>query len=191
MQKLSIIICSTRPGRVGESVANWFFEYAQKNGEFDAQLIDLKVVDLPFLDEPHHPAQGKYTKEHTRRWSETVDASDAFVFVTPEYNYSSPATLINAFDFLYREWNYKPCAFVSYGGISGGMRSVQDTKLIATTLKMMPILEAVTIPFVNNQIEDGEFKSSEINEKAAKSLLDELFKWSSALKTMRPAKANK
>lgn len=185
MLKLHVVICSTRPGRVGEPVAHWFRHYAQKDGQFEVELVDLAEMDLPWLDEPNHPRQENYTKEHTKRWSQKVREADAFVFVTPEYNFSPPASLVNALHYLYNEWNYKACGFVSYGGLSGGMRSVQATKQIVTTLKMMPIVEAVALPMVFGQVADGKFQSTEGNDKAAQGLLDELLKWAKALKPMR------
>src|SRR5699024_8246907 len=107
-------------------------------------------------------------------------------FVTPEYNYSPPPSLINALDYVYREWNYKPCAFVSYGGISGGLRAVQAVKLQMTTLKMMPLMEAVCLPMVARQFDDqGRFVEAEGNADAATAMLDELQRWAVALKPMR------
>jgi NAD(P)H-dependent FMN reductase len=92
---------------------------------------------------------------------------------------------VNALDFLFREWQHKPAAFVSYGGVSGGIRSVQATKLILTSLKIMPIPEAVTIPFFAKMMNEGVFGGSEELEKAVKPMLDELHKWAVALKTLR------
>ncbi|HLK36451.1 MAG TPA: NAD(P)H-dependent oxidoreductase, partial [Polyangiaceae bacterium] len=94
-------------------------------------------------------------------------------------------SLLNALDFLFHEWCYKPAGFVSYGGISGGMRSVQMTKQVVTSLKMMPMLEAVTIPMVAQHMDEGRFKGGELFEKAATALLDELLRWAEALKAMR------
>lgn len=186
--RLHIVICSTRPGRVGPSVARWFHAFAASHAKFDAQLIDLADFNLPLYDEPIHPAQQKYQHEHTKRWSESVAAADAYVFVTPEYNYSPPPTLVNALDFVYREWNYKPCGFVSYGGVSGGLRSVQAAKMQVTTLKMMPMMEGVTVPMVSNLIDDaGLFHSNELIDKSATTLLDELLRWTLGLKAMREA----
>ena len=105
-------------------------------------LIDLADFNLPVYDEPLHPRLQKYEHAHTRAWSESVNAADAYVFVTPEYNFSAPpSSLVNALNFVYKEWNYKPAAFVSYGGVSGGLRSVQMAKQIVTALKMMPMTE--------------------------------------------------
>lgn len=186
MLKLNVIIASTRPGRVGPPVANWFVERAKARGTFDVELVDLAEAGLPIFDEPEHPAAQKYQNEHTKKWSAIVDSADAFVIVTPEYNFGTPPSLVNALDYLYNEWNYKPAGFVSYGGISGGLRSVQMTKLILNTLKVVPLTEAVTLPFVWNQLNDsGEFVPNDSNGEAADGMLDELQKWAKALKTMR------
>jgi NAD(P)H-dependent FMN reductase len=185
--KLEVIIASTRPGRVGLPVAEWFAGVAKQDERFNVAVADLAEINLPFLDEPNHPRQRQYTKEHTKAWSARIDQADAFVFVTPEYNYSGPASLINALSFLYHEWAYKPAAFVSYGGISGGTRSVQHLKSPITTLRMMPIPEAVNIPFVATHVENGEFEADERNTEAAHTLLKELQRWAEATKRMRAA----
>ncbi|WP_116130733.1 NADPH-dependent FMN reductase [Tropicimonas sp. IMCC34043] len=186
--KLNVIITSTRPGRVGKPVADWFYDHAQKNGAgFEAVLTDLAEMALPLLDEPNHPAQKKYTKEHTKAWSAIVEASDAFVFVLPEYNFTMPPAFVNAVDYLYHEWAYKPAAFVSYGGISGGLRSTQTAKTLLTTLKVMPIPDQVIIPNVSNQLKDGVFTPGEMQVQSADTLLDELAKWAGALAGLRTA----
>ena len=182
---LTVIIASTRPGRVGLPIANWFIERAKKDGRFEIVVADLKEVNLPIFDEPKHPRFQQYEHDHTKRWSAIVAAADAFVIVTPEYNFSAPPSIVNALDYLFREWQHKPAGFVSYGGVSGGIRSVQATKLMLTSLKVMPIPEAVTIPFFFKMMNEGVFNGSEELDKAIPSMLDELHKWAVACKTMR------
>ncbi len=183
---LDVIVASTRPGRVGLPVANWFNQFAQAHGKYEVRFIDLARVNLPILDEPLHPAMQKYEHQHTKDWSATVNAADAYAIVTPEYNYGPPPALINALNYVYREWNYKPVGFVSYGGISGGLRSVQMLKQVVTTLKLVPMMEGVAIPFVNEHLKDGKtFEAKEFHQKTATQMLDELLKWTVALKTMR------
>ena len=87
---LTVIIASTRPGRAGLPIASWFVEHAKKDGRFDVVVADLKEIGLPILDEPKHPRFQQYEHEHTKRWSAIVAAADAFVIVTPEYNFSPP-----------------------------------------------------------------------------------------------------
>jgi NAD(P)H-dependent FMN reductase len=186
LPKLEVVIASTRPNRVGLPIANWFLERAMAHGKFAVALADLKAIDLPPLDEPNHPVKRQYEHEHTKVWSARVDAADAFVFVTPEYNHASPPALLNAIDYLVHEWAYKPVAFVSYGGISGGTRSVEMTKQILTGLKMMPIPESVILPFVTKFIDPkGAFAATEAHAASAVKMLDELARWSTALMTLR------
>lgn len=184
--KLQVIICSTRPGRVGPSVAKWFAKFAAKHEGFTTVLVDLADFNLPVYDEPQHPRLQDYQHQHTKRWSASVSAADAYVFVTPEYNYCPPPSLINALDYVYNEWNYKPCGFVSYGGVSGGLRSVQGAKQLVTTLKMMPMVEGVAVPMVATMVDDAKvFTSNSPIDSSAQTLLDELHKWAVALKPMR------
>lgn len=183
--RLHTIIASTRPGRVGPAVANWFHGVAQAHPGFDAHLVDLADFALPVYDEPKHPRMRDYAHEHTKRWSASVEAADAYVFVTPEYNFGPTPALVNALNYVYSEWTYKPCAFVSYGGVSGGLRAVQMTKQIVTTLKMMPIMEAVTVPMVGPSIKDGVFAANDLHRQSAADVLTELGKWAGALKPLR------
>jgi NAD(P)H-dependent FMN reductase len=184
--KLIVVITSTRPGRAGRPIGDWFFERAKSHGQFEVQLVDLKEIGLPLLDEPKHPRFREYEHEHTRRWSATVDASDAFVFVVPEYNFSAPPALLNALDYLFHEWAYKPAGFVSYGGVSGGIRSVQMSKLLLTSLKIVPIPESVSVVYHQKLMQpDGSFPGSEAFDTAAATMLDELHRWAGALKALR------
>ncbi len=185
MIKLGVVICSTRPGRQGAIVAKWAFEHARAHQAFESELVDLADFNLPVLDEPHHPRLKNYTKEHTRAWSAKVAALDAFVFVSPEYDFSMCASLLNALQFLFVEWHNKACAFVSYGGVSGGLRGVQMAKQVVTSLSMMPIAEGVANPLFNKHIVDGVYAPGETQDKSAVTMLDSLAKWSAALKPMR------
>jgi NAD(P)H-dependent FMN reductase len=127
--RLGVILASVRERRAGAPVSQWFMEQAQRHGRFDVELLDLKVIDLPLLSEPNHPRSGKYTQNKTKAWSATIAELDAFVAVTPEYNYNSPPALINALDHLFNEWNYKAAGMVSYGGISGGLRAAHRRRV--------------------------------------------------------------
>ena len=189
MYNLKIITASTRPGRKGPALANWIFDLAKKHTEFTVELLDLAEINLPFLDEPNHPRFQKYTKEHTKKWSATIAAADAFIFVTPEYNFGYPASLKNALDFLYNEWTYKPVAFVSYGGIAGGTRSMQALKQVISAMNMVPVLEAVNVPFFTKYIdEQNKFNADETIQKSAEGMLKELGRWTETLQQMRNKK---
>ena len=93
MPNLTIIVGSTRPGRAGLPISQWFTARAKDHGGFDVTVVDLAELDLPLLDEPNHPRLGQYTKQHTKAWSAIIESADAIVFVTPEYNYGYPASI--------------------------------------------------------------------------------------------------
>jgi NAD(P)H-dependent FMN reductase len=184
--KLLIIIASTRPGRAGLPIAEWFRARAVAHGGFDVEVADLAELGLPFMDEPNHPRLRQYTHQHTKDWSATVEAADAFVFVTPEYNYGLTAPLKNAIDFLHEEWAHKPVGFVSYGGVAAGTRAVQMLKQVVTTLRMLPVFEAVNIPFHAQLIdEEGRLHANDIMEQAAEAMLDELVRAEAMLRARR------
>lgn len=185
MAKLQVIVGSTRPGRLAGPVAEWAAERAREHGGFDVELVDLADYGLPVLDEPGLPRFGDYQHAHTRRWSAKVDEADAFVFVTPEYNYGPSVALLNAVDYLHREWAYKPVGFVSYGGIAGGLRSVQVMKQVVTTVRMMPIPEGVAVPLVMQYLTDGAFAPPPPITAAVAPMLDELQRWTVALTDLR------
>jgi NAD(P)H-dependent FMN reductase len=187
MLNLQVIVASTRDERKGPIVAAWFLQQALRHAGFEVEVVDLADVDLPLFDEPRHPRLRQYEHEHTRRWSAIVDRADAFVFVTPEYNHGTPPSLLNALDFLVHEWAYKPVGFVSYGGASSGLRGVQMTKQVVAALRMVPVVEAVALPFFTQYVdaETGAFAPGAVQDQAATAMLDELLKWATALKPMR------
>lgn len=189
MAKLQIIIASTRPGRIGPKVAEWVATAARTHAGFEEiELVDLAELDLPMMNEPRHPRLRDYVHQHTKDWSARVDAADAFVFVLPEYNYGYTAPLKNAIDYLHQEWAYKPVGLVSYGGVSAGTRAAQMVKQVVTTLKMMPVFEAVSIPFVHSMVnEDDQLEPNDVLVAAAKAMFDELRRVSDALRPLRQA----
>lgn len=154
-------------------------------------MVDLAEVNLPFMNEPHHPRLGRYTHQHTRDWSAKVAEADAFVFVMPEYNYGYNAELKNAIDYLHNEWKYKPVGLVSYGGVSAGTRAAQMIKQVVTTLKMTPVFEAVSIPFVQQFIDDDQrLLPNDVMTSSAKAMLDELVRFTDALRPLRAPTAS-
>ena len=186
--RLMIIVTSTRPSRIGRTIADWFHTQAEAHAGFDIDFVDLKELDLPLMDEPNHPRLATYTKQHTLDWSARVDAADAFVFVMAEYNHSYTAPLKNALDYLLREWAYKPVGFVSYGGVAAGTRAVQAIKPTCVVMRMVPVSDAVYIPFAAKHIEDGAFKATEDLETSATTMLNELERVTEALVPLRAPK---
>lgn len=172
--RLLVVVGSTRPGRLGLPIARWFEGVARDDGRFEVALADLAEVDLPLLDEPGHPMLGEYVHEHTKAWSATVAAADAIVLVTPEYNHGYPASIKNALDYLHGEWRDKPVGFVSYGGVSGGTRSVGQLKPVVAALRMTPVVESVIIPNAMAAVVDGELVDDGVRGLAALGMLAEM-----------------
>lgn len=183
--QLMVVQVSTRPSRASDPVAKWALDHSKAHGRLEVVFVDLREEALPVFDEPKHPRFGQYEHAHTLRWAAKVRAADAFLFVTPEYNFGMPPSLLNALTFLGPEWAYKPAAFVSYGGVSAGTRGQQMAKQTLTALKVMPIPEAVSVPFFTKHIENGVFVPGEVQDKALAAVMDELAKWAGALKGIR------
>ncbi len=130
-------------------------------------------------------------KNHTKAWSQTIDKLDGFLVVTAEYNFSVPAALKNAFDYSFREWNYKPVAFVSYGADSGGARAVEHLRGISADLKMYDLHEQLLIHnYWNNLGGDGAYNFTDAQAETARSVLVQLIFWAEAMKPGREKLAN-
>jgi NAD(P)H-dependent FMN reductase len=134
---------------------------AEKTGNFEVDFADLAEIALPMMDEPNHPVMRQYTKQHTLDWSARVDAAEAFIFVTPEYNYSFSPALKNALDYLNKEWWRKPLGFVSYGGVSSGTRGVAALMSVTSALGLVRVGANVELAFGGKQVVDGVFQPQE------------------------------
>ena len=179
---LAVIIGSVRAGRIGNKIGAWVAEQARQHGTFDVDLIDLREVDLPLTtEEPVHPGAQQYQLDSTKAWSERIKRANAVVLVTPEYNHGYPAALKNALDLVFTEWFYKPVGFASYGGVSGGLRAVQQLKQVVPFLRMVPTSDALVAPFVAQQIVDDAFAPSETQVAGTTAMLDELATLTTAL----------
>jgi NAD(P)H-dependent FMN reductase len=182
MLRVAIIIGSTRPGRVGESVGQWVYDIARQRSEASFELVDLALQNLPLLDEPFPPAQQRYTKPHTKAWSEKIASFDAFIFVTAEYNHGIPAALKNALDFLYKEWNNKVAGFVGYGN-TGGARAVEQLRQVVAELQMADVREQVALSLFTDFENYSVFKPAPFHEKKVNALIDQVIHWGMALRS--------
>jgi NAD(P)H-dependent FMN reductase len=184
--RIGIILGSTRPNRIGEAVAHWVHDLAVARDDADCELVDIRDFDLPLLDEPIPPSRGKYSQPHTKKWAATIDAFDAFVFVTPEYNHSTSGALKNAIDFLYKEWNNKAAGFVSYGS-AGGVRAVEHLRLIMAELQIADVRVQVMLSLFTDFENYSTFKPAPQHQQTVKQMLDQVVAWGTALRTMRRA----
>lgn len=135
MKKVAILIGSVRPNRRSKQVADWLRVQLMKSQQVHFDVVDLKKVNLPMLDEPHIPFTGLYTHSKTRKWSKLVQSYDGFIFLFPQYNWGYPAALKNAIDYLAKEWQGKPVSLVTFGG-HGGSQAQAAMRLVVTGLKM-------------------------------------------------------
>ncbi len=184
--KIGVILGSTRPGRVGATVAQWVMDAAVKRSDATFELIDLVDYPLPHLDEPLPPAMGKYQNAHTQDWAATIGRFDGFVFVTPEYNHSTSGVLKNAIDYLFAEWNNKALGIVSYGTV-GGARAAEHLRLIAGELKMADVRTNVALSLFADFQNFSELAPGEHQAQTLETLLDEVVAWSTALAPLRQA----
>jgi NAD(P)H-dependent FMN reductase len=187
MYKVKIISSTVRPGRKGPIVANWITEEAKKHGSFDVELLDLGEIALPLMNEAAHPRMKKYEHDHSKRWSEKIDEADAFIFVTAEYDYSYPASLKNALEYLLHEWAYKPAGLVSYSiGPFAGVRAICSLKNDLLSLRTIALNEWVTIPTVEKFInDDGVFVPNESLVAQKNTMLDQLVRWTKGMNLIR------
>jgi len=185
MLQLKIIHPSTRDARKGFSISQWLYDEFSKLQGIDIELVDLKAENLPFFNEDEMPIRQKYTHEIQQNWAKKIDAADAFVFVTCEYNHGMPASLKNALDYLSKEWNYKPAFCVGYGGMDGGARAIMTLKNILSTLRMFPV-ESINLPFFFHHLdENGKFIPNEIHQKAFHDLVKEVVHLGEGMKVLR------
>jgi NAD(P)H-dependent FMN reductase len=186
MNRIGIILGSTRPGRNGEAVASWVYELAAKRDDAEYELVDLLDFRLPLLDEPMPPAMGQYTRDHTRAWAQKVVGFDGFVFVTPEYNHSTSGALKNAIDYLHSEWSNKAAGFVGYG-TAGGTRAVEHLRLVLGELQVAVVRNQVSLGLMTDFTNFREFTPLPHQEQALSGMLDQVVAWSGALKPLRAA----
>ena len=168
--RLSLVIASTRPQRIGHQVATWVREAVPAH--FEVTVHDLRQLALPFLDEPGQPADGHYVHEHTRRWSQAMLATDALVLVMPEYNRGYNAALKNAIDFLYAEWAGLPVGCVGYGwhGASYAKSALRQT----LERVRMTVVEGPGLAFEKTLTQDGEVRAGEADDAALAAMFEEL-----------------
>jgi NAD(P)H-dependent FMN reductase len=184
MIRIGVIIGSTRPGRLGESVAHWVFENAKKRKDAEFELVDIKEYNLPLLDEPAPPSFGNYTKDHTKRWAAKIASLDAFIFVTAEYNHSVPGALKNAIDFLYGEWNNKVAGIVSYGS-AGGVRAAEHLRQVLGEVQIADVRSNVMLSLFTDFENFSVFKPAPIQAQTLDTLINQIVLWGTSLKSVR------
>lgn len=181
--RLAVIVGSTRDGRFGPKVADWFAGHATLRPDITVDVVDLAETPLP-TSLTHRP--GPEERTALEAVTPRLDAADAFAVVTPEYNHSYPASLKNAIDWHYTQWQAKPVGFVSYGGISGGLRAVEHLRPVFAEVHAVTVRDTVSFHNAGGLFEsDGRLKDPEGPDTAAGAMLDQLTWWARALRTAR------
>ncbi|MFH8366441.1 NADPH-dependent FMN reductase [Streptomyces sp. NPDC018031] len=181
--RLAVIVGSTRDGRFGPTVADWFAERARIHGDLEVDVVDLAETPLP---DRLSGRPGPEAAAALEAVSPRLAAADAFVVITPEYNHSYPASLKNAIDWHFTEWQAKPVGFVSYGGLSGGLRAVEHLRPVFSELHAVTVRETVSFHTAWERFgTDGQPLEADAANGAAKTLLDQLTWFGRALRTAR------
>ncbi|MFE0422602.1 NADPH-dependent FMN reductase [Streptomyces sp. NPDC058953] len=177
--RLVVVSGSNRQGRFGPVVVDWFLEHARRRGDFATEVVDLGEVEFPTDLGPRLP-------EGAEAVTAKLAAADAFVVVTPEYNHSYPAALKSLIDWHGTEWRAKPVAFVSYGGLSGGLRAVEHLRPVFAELHTVTVRDTVSFHHAHTQFDaEGRHRNPQRCDAAAKTLLDQLAWWGRALREAR------
>jgi NAD(P)H-dependent FMN reductase len=189
MTKLLVVVGSTREGRRGRAVADWFLARARAaTPEAEWAVADLGALDLPWFRSSRSPGYGPLDPHPSvARWAALVGASDGFVWVGAEYNHGYAAPLKNAIDHLYGEWARKPVAMVTYGGVAGGARAAEQLRLVAVELQMAPVRVGVHLQLMGIMTPDGGLAPTPPQDMAADQTAQDLLWWANALKAARAA----
>ncbi|MCP9490285.1 MAG: NAD(P)H-dependent oxidoreductase [Solirubrobacteraceae bacterium MAG38_C4-C5] len=163
-----VIVGSVREGRFGPTVASWFVGRAQRREDLSTDVIDLAAAP------------------DAQPFASRIDAADAFVIVTPEYNHGYPGPLKTAIDSAGSEWQAKPVGFVSYGGLSGGLRAVEQLRVVFAELHAVTVRETVSFHGARARFDErGQPRDRDAVNTAAGAMLDQLAWWARALRQAR------
>jgi len=186
--RLGVILASIREGRRGEAFARWIHGLVAERPDVAAELLDLREWALPAYankDSPNVAEKGYAPGSLERRWAEKIASLDGFVVVTPEYNHGYPGQLKNALDALYAPWSRKPVAFVSYGGFASGARAVEQLRLVAVELQMVPVRDEVNVRLVGYAADERGNPADPVYARKAKTAIDDLLWWTRVTKDGR------
>ncbi|OIJ95570.1 NADPH-dependent FMN reductase [Streptomyces monashensis] len=184
--RVAVVVGSVREGRVGRAVADWFLGTAADDPGLDLDVIDLAEVELPLVLPGWGGGPSPEAAAVLGDVSPRLAAADAFVVVTPEYNHSFPASLKNFVDWHYVQWQAKPVGFVSYGGLGGGLRAVEQLRTVFAELHAVTVRDSVSLhgPW-SGLTEDGTPRDADVCAGAAKGMLGQLAWWGRALRAAR------
>lgn len=185
--KIAVIIGTTRDTRFGEKPARWIYDAAAARPDMQVDLLDLRQFNLPFFNERASNAHVPSKSPEALRWQQALAPFDGYIVVTGEYNHSMPASLKNALDQAYTEWNRKAIACVGYGS-TGAARAIEHLRLVAVELQLAPIHIGVHIQGADFlEVSRGGKSLGELEylKPNVARMLDDLAWWAQALKAAR------
>lgn len=189
---LAIIVGTTRQNRQTSKLAKWVANTAAAGEKVTVTVLDLADYPMPIFEEPVSPRYNPHREIHpvAQRWLNDLQAADAYIVVTPEYNHSIPGVLKNAFDYIDWQLQRKPSAIVSHGTV-GGARAAMHLKEILSEAHTVPIQNFVAFTGLSHGIDEQGNLAAELAEKAygpqsaLDTLLAELQWYSDALSAAR------
>lgn len=189
--KIGLILSTTREGRFADRPTQWVLDIAKARGDADYEIVDLRDYPIAYFDAPASPRFVPLQDPVALRFAAKMAELDGYIFITAEYNRAIPAVLKNALDHIYSEPARKPAAFVGYGAV-GGSRAVEQLRLIAIELSMVPMKAGVHInmePLLGMIREGKDFPDYPYLEPTVTAMLDELAWYTRVLKTGRDQQA--
>jgi NAD(P)H-dependent FMN reductase len=177
--RVGLVYGSTREGRFCDTVAQWAAEEIAAGNHFVIEIIDPAA---------HEDTAQANAGTGARSLRDRIAAAEAFVVVTPEYNHGYPAPLKALIDSCGAEWHAKPVAFVSYGGISGGLRAVEQLRQVFAELHAVTMRDSVSFAGAWEHFDQsGKLKAPERPRRSMATMLARLHWWAVALRDARQA----
>ncbi len=185
MEKVSIISSSIRPDRKSHRVALYLKNFLVDNRKADAEIIDLKEYHFPLFE--NKLSVQKNPAPNSIAFAEKIKVSDAVIIVTPEYNGGIPASLKNAIDLLYDEWNHKPVGIVTASsGAFAGSQVLVALQFSLWKMKAHTISEFFSVPKVQDAYDKNGLPADKAeSDKKATIFINEL------MNTIDTVKANR
>lgn len=174
--KVAVIIGSVRAGRIAPVVAGWLMTRLGQHEQISFDIIDLAELDLPDSLDGSGDAPA-FTKR--------IDAADGFIVVTPEYNHGYPGVLKSVIDTARDEWRAKPVGFVSYGGIAGGLRAVEQLRVVFAELHAVTVRQVVSLHWVHDLFDESGQLRDPGTPAATRTMVAQLCWWAGALRRAR------
>ncbi|WP_329277188.1 NADPH-dependent FMN reductase [Streptomyces sp. NBC_01451] len=184
--RVTVVVGSNREGRFGPVVADWLLSRIGDHDDLVAEVVDVAATAAL----PTTFASDEDAKTQLAAITPKLASADAFIVLTPEYNHSYPAGLKNLIDWHYTEWQAKPVAFVSYGGVSGGLRAVEHLRQVFAELHATTVRDTVSFHNAGASFdEEGQPRDPSGPDAAARTMLGQVVWWGRTLREGRAARA--